>query len=43
MAAVPKELIEAEIFGFEKVFTSAIKSTIATSRPGELFLDEICP
>ena len=44
-AAIPKELIEAEIFGFEKgAFTGAIKSSIGKfeqAQKGTLFLDEI--
>lgn len=44
-AAIPKELIEAELFGFEKgAFTGAIKSTpgkFEQANRGTLFLDEI--
>ena len=44
-AAIPKELIEAEIFGFEKgAFTGAVKSSIGKfdqAQKGTLFLDEI--
>ena len=44
-AAIPKELIEAEIFGFEKgAFTGAVKSTTGKfeqAQKGTLFLDEI--
>ena len=44
-AAIPKELIEAEIFGFEKgAFTGAIKSSAGKfeqAQKGTLFLDEI--
>ena len=44
-AAIPKELIEAEIFGYEKgAFTGAVKSTIGKfeqAQKGTLFLDEI--
>ena len=44
-AAIPKELIEAEIFGFEKgAFTGAIKSSTGKfeqAQKGTLFLDEI--
>ena len=44
-AAIPKELIEAEIFGFEKgAFTGAIKSSVGKfeqAQKGTLFLDEI--
>ena len=44
-AAIPKELIEAEIFGFEKgAFTGAVKSSTGKfeqAQKGTLFLDEI--
>ena len=44
-AAIPSELIEAEIFGFEKgAFTGAIKTTqgkFEQANKGTLFLDEI--
>ena len=44
-AAIPSELMEAEIFGFEKgAFTGAIKTTIGKfeqAHKGTLFLDEI--
>ena len=44
-AAIPKELIEAEIFGYEKgAFTGAIKSSTGKfeqAQKGTLFLDEI--
>ena len=44
-AAIPKELIEAEIFGFEKgAFTGAVKSSVGKfeqAQKGTLFLDEI--
>ena len=44
-AAIPKELIEAEIFGYEKgAFTGAVKSTTGKfeqAQKGTLFLDEI--
>ena len=44
-AAIPGELMEAEIFGFEKgAFTGAIKTTIGKfeqAHKGTLFLDEI--
>ena len=44
-AAIPRELIEAEIFGFEKgAFTGAVKSNIGKfeqAQKGTLFLDEI--
>ena len=44
-AAIPKELIEAEIFGFEKgSFTGAVKSSTGKfeqAQKGTLFLDEI--
>ena len=44
-AAIPKELIEAEIFGYEKgAFTGAIKSNMGKfeqAQKGTLFLDEI--
>ena len=44
-AAIPKELIEAEIFGFEKgAFTGAIKPSTGKfeqAQKGTLFLDEI--
>ena len=44
-AAIPRELIEAEIFGFEKgAFTGAVKSSIGKfeqAQKGTLFLDEI--
>ena len=44
-AAIPKELIEAEIFGFEKgAFTGAIKTTqgkFEQAQKGTIFLDEI--
>jgi sigma-54 specific flagellar transcriptional regulator A len=44
-AAVPKDLMEAEIFGFEKgAFTGAIKSSLGKfeqAQKGTLFLDEI--
>ena len=44
-AAIPSELMEAEIFGFEKgAFTGAIKTTLGKfeqAHKGTLFLDEI--
>ena len=44
-AAIPSELMEAEIFGFEKgAFTGALKTTIGKfeqANKGTLFLDEI--
>ena len=44
-AAIPKELIEAELFGHEKgAFTGAVKSSIGKfeqAQKGTLFLDEI--
>ena len=44
-AAIPKELMEAEIFGFEKgAFTGAVKSSTGKfeqAQKGTLFLDEI--
>jgi sigma-54 specific flagellar transcriptional regulator A len=44
-AAIPSELMEAEIFGFEKgAFTGAIKTTLGKfeqANKGTLFLDEI--
>lgn len=44
-SAIPKELIEAEIFGFEKgAFTGAIKTTqgkFEQAQKGTIFLDEI--
>ena len=44
-AAIPKELMEAELFGFEKgAFTGAIKSSAGKfeqAQKGTLFLDEI--
>jgi len=44
-AAIPKELIEAEIFGFEKgAFTGAVRSSTGKfeqAQKGTLFLDEI--
>ncbi len=44
-AAIPKELIEAELFGFEKgAFTGAVKSSAGKfeqAQKGTLFLDEI--
>tara|TARA_B100001094_G_scaffold258289_1_gene258051 strand:- start:1690 stop:2766 length:1077 start_codon:yes stop_codon:yes gene_type:complete len=44
-AAIPKELIEAEVFGFEKgAFTGAVKSSIGKfelAQKGTIFLDEI--
>lgn len=44
-AAIPNELMEAELFGFEKgAFTGAIKTTIGKfeqAHKGSLFLDEI--
>jgi len=44
-AAIPKELIEAEIFGYEKgAFTGAVKSATGKfeqAQKGTLFLDEI--
>ena len=44
-SAIPKELMEAELFGFEKgAFTGAIKTTIGKfeqAQKGTIFLDEI--
>lgn len=44
-AAIPRELIEAEIFGYEKgAFTGAVKSSVGKfeqAQKGTLFLDEI--
>ena len=44
-AAIPKELMEADIFGFEKgAFTGAVKSSTGKfeqAQKGTLFLDEI--
>ena len=44
-AAIPSELIEAELFGFEKgAFTGALKTTLGKfeqANKGTLFLDEI--
>ena len=44
-AAIPSELMEAEIFGFEKgAFTGALKTTVGKfeqANRGTLFLDEI--
>ncbi len=44
-AAIPKELIEAEIFGFEKgAFTGAVKASVGKfeqAQKGTIFLDEI--
>ncbi len=44
-AAIPKELMEAELFGFEKgAFTGAVKSSVGKfeqAQKGTLFLDEI--
>lgn len=44
-AAIPKELIEAELFGFEKgAFTGAVRSSVGKfeqAQKGTLFLDEI--
>lgn len=44
-AAIPRELIEAEIFGFEKgAFTGAVKSSVGKfeqAQKGTIFLDEI--
>src|SRR5210317_2563507 len=44
-AAIPKDLIEAELFGFEKgAFTGALKTTkgkFEQANNGTLFLDEI--
>ena len=44
-AAIPKDLMEAEIFGFEKgAFTGAVKSSTGKfeqAQKGTLFLDEI--
>ena len=44
-SAIPKELMEAELFGFEKgAFTGAIKATqgkFELAQKGTIFLDEI--
>jgi Nif-specific regulatory protein len=44
-AAIPKDLVESELFGYEKgAFTGAVKQTlgkIETAHRGTLFLDEI--
>ena len=44
-AAIPRELMEAELFGFEKgAFTGAVKSSVGKfeqAQKGTLFLDEI--